>query len=60
MSEKTHYLVRTEDGKCRTVTAMSHRGAMRKFLESYDAEVGEEIDVKMRGGADDWERFKVK
>lgn len=60
MGAKTHYLCRTEDGKCRTVVAQSHRGAMKKFLEKYDGERGEVVDVKERGAGDDWQSFKIR
>lgn len=58
---KTHFMVRTEDGKYRTVVAQSHKGAMRQFLEQYDAEPGDELDVKRRGDSGEtWQRFRVK
>jgi hypothetical protein len=63
--ERAAWQVRSSDGKIRTVTAFSHKGAVASYLESFDPEVGEVLDVKLRGAPPDdeddgWRSFKIK
>jgi hypothetical protein len=59
MSRKTMFLVRGEDGRMRTIMAVSHRQAARIYADRYAVGDGEEIDVKERGAGPCWERFRV-
>jgi hypothetical protein len=58
--KKETYLVRDGGGKMRSVTAFSHKGAIRQYLVLYPSERGETLEVKARGdGPDTWMAFKL-
>lgn len=52
------YLIRTPDGKMRSVVAHSSRGAATLFIERYRTRKGDILDVKPRGRGE-WSSFKV-
>lgn len=54
------FLVQGPDGRCRTVTARTARGALRRFLFGHPREVqhGDIVSIKPRG-AGDWTDFRV-
>jgi hypothetical protein len=57
--------VRSSDGRIRTVTAFSHQGAIREYIDAHDPPIGEILDVKLRGAEPDdesegWRSYKIK
>jgi hypothetical protein len=55
------YIIRGEDGRCRTAVGHSHRGALKKYLDEHPRACGGDWDVKPRfAGQDEWQRFRVR
>lgn len=42
-----------------TIIAHTQRGAAKLFIHSYRPPKGEQISIKLRGGADEWGHFTI-
>lgn len=60
MPIKKMFMLRGDDGRCRTVMAGSPRGALNKYLDDHPKAPAGEYEVRERGSSDDWEAFAVK
>lgn len=59
MGKKERYSVRWEDGTVRTVSAQSHRGARKAFIDDYEPPSGGTIVVWPQSNASDKQTFRT-
>jgi hypothetical protein len=59
MPRKERYSIRWIDGTVRSVTAQSHRGAKKAFMDEYDTPPGKELTIWPQSSPYDKRTFRT-